>query len=63
MTVFEHLGGAREAVVCGTARFWGERRAADLNTIAHRMHRRRPARIRSRASPACPTTRSSMTAS
>ena len=34
MTVFEHLGGAREAVGDGTARDWGERQAADLNTIA-----------------------------
>ena len=34
LTVFEHLGGAREAVVCGTADSWGERRADDLNTIA-----------------------------
>src|SRR3954454_23996417 len=34
LTVFEHLGGAREAVVCGTADSWGERRAEDLNTIA-----------------------------
>ena len=34
MTVFEHLGGEREAVLCGTAESWGERRAADLNTIA-----------------------------
>ena len=34
LTVFEHLGGAREAVVCGTADLWGERRADDLNTIA-----------------------------
>jgi len=34
MTVFEHLGGAREAVSCAEAREWGERRTADLNTIA-----------------------------
>ncbi|MGD9617369.1 MAG: precorrin-6y C5,15-methyltransferase (decarboxylating) subunit CbiE [Alphaproteobacteria bacterium] len=34
ITVFEHLGGAREAVLSGTADSWGERRAADLNTIA-----------------------------
>ena len=34
ITVFEHLGGAREAVHRGTAEGWGERRSADLNTIA-----------------------------
>ena len=34
LAVFEHLGGAREAVYCGTAQEWGERRTADLNTIA-----------------------------
>ena len=34
MTVFEHLGGEREAVLDGAARDWGERQAADLNTIA-----------------------------
>ena len=34
MTVFEHLGGACEAMVCGTADSWGNRPAADLNTIA-----------------------------
>ncbi|MGE0257212.1 MAG: precorrin-6y C5,15-methyltransferase (decarboxylating) subunit CbiE [Alphaproteobacteria bacterium] len=34
MTVFEHLGGEREAVFSGPAEDWGERRAADLNTIA-----------------------------
>ncbi|HEV8678677.1 MAG TPA: precorrin-6y C5,15-methyltransferase (decarboxylating) subunit CbiE [Stellaceae bacterium] len=34
MTVFEHLGGPREAVHRGTAEDWGERRTADLNTIA-----------------------------
>jgi len=32
--VFEHLGGAREAVSHGTAQEWGERPSADLNTIA-----------------------------
>ena len=34
LTVFAHLGGAREAMHCGTAHDWGERRIADLNTIA-----------------------------
>jgi precorrin-6Y C5,15-methyltransferase (decarboxylating) len=32
--VFEHLGGSRQAVVNEDAQNWGERRAADLNTIA-----------------------------
>ena len=34
LTVFEHLGGSREAMLCEEAQHWGERRAADLNTIA-----------------------------
>jgi precorrin-6Y C5,15-methyltransferase (decarboxylating) len=34
MSVFEHLGGPREAAHCGTAQDWGERDTADLNTIA-----------------------------
>jgi precorrin-6B C5,15-methyltransferase / cobalt-precorrin-6B C5,C15-methyltransferase len=38
MTMFEHLGGAREAALCGTAAEWGAewgaRPTADLNTIA-----------------------------
>ena len=34
MTVFEHLGGAREAALDGTAQEWDARPAADLNTIA-----------------------------
>ena len=34
MTVFDHLGGEREAVRHGTAGSWGEDRAADLNTVA-----------------------------
>ena len=34
MTVFEHLGGRREASHAATAAEWGDRRAADLNTIA-----------------------------
>jgi precorrin-6Y C5,15-methyltransferase (decarboxylating) len=34
IAVFEHLGGAREAVHHGTAEDWGERPSADLNTIA-----------------------------
>jgi len=32
--VCAHLGGSREAIVASTAAEWGERRAADLNTIA-----------------------------
>jgi precorrin-6B C5,15-methyltransferase / cobalt-precorrin-6B C5,C15-methyltransferase len=34
LTVFAHLGGARETAVADDARSWGERRVADLNTIA-----------------------------
>jgi len=34
LTVFEHLGGSNEAMLCEEARHWGERRVADLNTIA-----------------------------
>jgi len=34
LTVFEHLGGTTEAVRAATAAEWGERRVADLNTIA-----------------------------
>ena len=34
ITAFEHLGGPREAVLCDTAAAWGNRRVADLNTIA-----------------------------
>jgi precorrin-6Y C5,15-methyltransferase (decarboxylating) len=34
LTVLAHLGGPREAVAHGTAREWGERTSADLNTIA-----------------------------
>jgi len=34
ISVFEHLGGPREAVWHGTAQDWGERESADLNTIA-----------------------------
>jgi precorrin-6Y C5,15-methyltransferase (decarboxylating) len=34
LTVFEHLGGPREAVFSEEARDWGERHTADLNTIA-----------------------------
>jgi precorrin-6Y C5,15-methyltransferase (decarboxylating) len=34
LTVFSHLGGPREAVIADEARSWGERRVADLNTIA-----------------------------
>jgi len=34
LTVFSHLGGPREAAVSHEAQSWGERRGADLNTIA-----------------------------
>ena len=34
LTVFEHLGGPREAMLCEEAQHWGERQSADLNTIA-----------------------------
>jgi precorrin-6Y C5,15-methyltransferase (decarboxylating) len=34
LTVFAHLGGPREAAISETAEQWGERRVADLNTIA-----------------------------
>lgn len=34
LTVLEHLGGPAEAAYSTTAAEWGERRAADLNTIA-----------------------------
>ena len=34
LTVFSHLGGDREAVVSEEAQSWGDRRVADLNTIA-----------------------------
>jgi precorrin-6Y C5,15-methyltransferase (decarboxylating) len=34
LTVFEHLGGPREAMVSATAEDWNDRPAADLNTIA-----------------------------
>src|SRR5207253_9796452 len=34
LTVFEPLGGPREAMLGDEARNWGERRTADLNTIA-----------------------------
>ena len=34
MIVLEHLGGPEESLIEATAAGWGERRAADLNTIA-----------------------------
>ena len=34
ISVFEHLGGPREAATHGTAQDWGERESADLNTVA-----------------------------
>ncbi len=38
LTVFSHLGGSREAVAGEEAQSWGDRRAADLNTIAILCH-------------------------
>jgi precorrin-6Y C5,15-methyltransferase (decarboxylating) len=38
LTVFEHLGGPREAMLTEDAQNWGERRTADLNTIALECH-------------------------
>jgi precorrin-6B C5,15-methyltransferase / cobalt-precorrin-6B C5,C15-methyltransferase len=38
LTVFEHLGGAREAMLSEEAQYWGERCTADLNTIALECH-------------------------
>ncbi|MBV8088551.1 MAG: precorrin-6y C5,15-methyltransferase (decarboxylating) subunit CbiE [Alphaproteobacteria bacterium] len=34
LTVFSHMGGANEAVVEEAAQSWGDRRTADLNTVA-----------------------------
>ena len=34
LTVFGHMGGPRESVAAAAAEAWGERRVADLNTIA-----------------------------
>ena len=34
LTVFEHLGGAREVILSEAAQGWGKRHTADLNTIA-----------------------------
>ncbi|MGC2411534.1 MAG: precorrin-6y C5,15-methyltransferase (decarboxylating) subunit CbiE, partial [Stellaceae bacterium] len=48
ISVFEHLGGAREAVVDGTAQDWGERTSADLNTIALECRVAPGARVHSR---------------
>ena len=38
LTVFEHLGGLREAMLTDEAQSWGERRTSDLNTIALECH-------------------------
>ena len=62
MTVFEHLGGEREAVFPVPPLTWGERRAADLNTIALECVAA-PGASPFRGSPDCRTMRSSMTAS
>ena len=48
LTAFEHLGGSREARIDGTAAEWGERRTADLNTIALECEAGRGARPLSR---------------
>lgn len=34
MTVLEHMGGAAETIFAATADVWGDRRSADLNTVA-----------------------------
>jgi precorrin-6B C5,15-methyltransferase / cobalt-precorrin-6B C5,C15-methyltransferase len=38
LTVFEHLDGRRETMLVEDAQNWGERRTADLNTIALECH-------------------------
>ena len=48
LTVFSHLGGPREAVTADAAQCWGERRVADLNTIAIECHAGPGARMFSR---------------
>jgi len=44
LIVFSHLGGVREAVVEEQAHSWGDRRVADLNTIAIACRRTSTAR-------------------
>ena len=61
--MLEHLGGAAEATHAATAAEWGERRAADLNTIALECHAAAGDARLCPGSPACPTMRSSMTGS
>jgi precorrin-6Y C5,15-methyltransferase (decarboxylating) len=45
LTVFEHLGGPREATITASAAEWGGRRTADLNTIALECRARPDARV------------------
>ena len=49
LTVLEHMGGSRENIVSATAESWGERRCADLNTVALACRPGRGARPLSRA--------------
>jgi precorrin-6B C5,15-methyltransferase / cobalt-precorrin-6B C5,C15-methyltransferase len=48
LSVFQHLGGPREARRDAAAEGWGERRVADLNMIALECHAGREARALSR---------------
>ena len=61
MTALEHMGGPREAGHEALAKDWGDGPVADLNTVAVECVAAPGARRLSRV-PACPTTRSNMTA-
>jgi precorrin-6B C5,15-methyltransferase / cobalt-precorrin-6B C5,C15-methyltransferase len=49
ITVLEHIGGPRENLIAGSADSWGDRRCADLNTVAILCRAGRGARLLSRA--------------
>jgi precorrin-6Y C5,15-methyltransferase (decarboxylating) len=49
MTVLEHIGGRHENLIASPAASWGERRCADLNTVAIECRAGREARPFSRA--------------
>lgn len=49
ITVLAHMGGPRESIIAATADSWGERRCADLNTVAVLCRPGFGARILSRA--------------
>jgi precorrin-6B C5,15-methyltransferase / cobalt-precorrin-6B C5,C15-methyltransferase len=49
ITVLAHMGGPRESIIAATADSWGERRCADLNTVAVLCRPGSGARILSRA--------------